>query len=253
MLQSLSLAQFWIPLLQIIGVNIVLSGDNAVVIALACRSLAPSQQKKGIIFGSAGAIVLRILLTFFAASLLTIAYLKLAGAALLVWIGIKLLISDEGDDDGTGIKSHEQLYAAIRTVIIADVVMSLDNVIGVAAAAKGSFLLMVLGLLISIPLIVFGSTFIMRLMDRFPVIITAGGALLGYVSGEMAVTDVGVLAWAEREVPLVHQWLPIALALLVVLMGSWLNRRAQARARAAGEVLIDLTDPQASPRSGSGD
>jgi YjbE family integral membrane protein len=237
---------FWVALAQIIGVNIVLSGDNAVVIALACRSLSPAQQRKGIIFGSAGAILLRIVLTFFAATLLQIPYLKLAGAALLVWIGIKLLVSDD-KDDGSGIKSHTELSAAIKTIITADVVMSLDNVIGVAAAARGDFLLMVLGLLISIPLIVFGSTFIMRLMDRFPIIITGGGALLGYVAGEMAITDIGIQQWVDQNVAWTHYVLPFAMALVVVLAGTWLDRRL--RRRSANDPLDDLAESEASPRS----
>jgi YjbE family integral membrane protein len=234
-LQSFTSTEFWIPLAQIIGVNIVLSGDNAVVIALACRSLSPAQQKKGIIFGSAGAILLRIVLTFFAANLLKIAYLKLAGAALLVWIGVKLLVNDD-QDGGMEIESHGELFAAIKTIITADVVMSLDNVIGVAAAAHGDLVLMILGLLISIPLIIFGSTAIMHLMERLPIIITLGGGLLGYVAGEMAVSDPGVPGWVEEKAHWLHNVLPISLALLVVAVGTWLDRRASR----AEKPLIDL-------------
>lgn len=234
--ESFGYTEFWIPLLQIIGVNIVLSGDNAVVIALACRSLSLSQQKKGILFGSAGAILLRIVLTFFAARLLTVPYLKLAGAALLIWIGIKLLASE--DDDGPSIEGHGELLAAIKTIITADVVMSLDNVIGVAAAAHGDMALMVLGLLISIPLIIFGSTAIMRLMERFPIIIIAGAGLLGYVAGDMASTDISVQSWMDRELHWAHQVIPLALALVVVLAGKWLDRRA----RAATRPLVDLAE-----------
>ena len=237
MFESFGYSEFWVPLLQIIGVNIVLSGDNAVVIALACHALPPSQQKKGVLFGSAGAIALRILLTFFAASLLHMPYLKLAGAGLLVWIGVKLLVSEDGDE-GMSIESHGSLLAAIKTIITADVVMSLDNVIGVAAAAQGDLLLMVLGLLISIPLIVFGSTVIMRLMERFPVIIIIGGGLLGYVAGEMALTDISIQGWVDREIPWGHQAIPILLAVLVVLAGTWLDRRA----RAASRPLVDLVE-----------
>jgi YjbE family integral membrane protein len=235
--ESLGYSEFWVPLLQIIGVNIVLSGDNAVVIALACRALPPAQQKKGVLFGSAGAIALRILLTFFAASLLQMPYLKLAGAGLLIWIGVKLLVSDDADD-GVFIEGHGNLLAAIKTIIAADVVMSLDNVIGVAAAAHDNVVLMVLGLLISIPLIIFGSTVIMRLMERFPIIIVIGGGLLGYVAGEMALTDIGVQGWVDREIPWSHQAIPILLALLVVLAGTWLDRRA----RAARKPLVDLAE-----------
>ena len=234
--ESFGYTEFWIPLLQIIGVNIVLSGDNAVVIALACRSLSLSQQKKGILFGSAGAILLRIVLTFFAARLLTVPYLKLAGAALLIWIGIKLLASE--DDGGLSIEGHGELLAAIKTIITADVVMSLDNVIGVAAAAHGDMALMVLGLLISIPLIIFGSTAIMRLMERFPIIIIAGAGLLGYVAGDMASTDISVQSWVDRKLHWAHQAIPLALALVVVLAGKWLDRRA----RAATRPLVDLAE-----------
>jgi YjbE family integral membrane protein len=239
-------ASFWLAFAQIIGVNIVLSGDNAVVIAMACRSLAPSQQKKGIVFGSAGAIVLRIILTFFAASLLLVPYLKLAGAALLFWIGTQLLVSDD-EDGGARIESHAELSAAIKTIITADVVMSLDNVIGVAAAARGDTLLMVLGLLISIPLIVLGSAFIMRLMDRFPIIITGGGALLGYIAGDMAISDIAIKEWVDQNMHWAHLALPILFAVLVLLTGTWLNRRA--RMRSSKGALDDLVEPQ--PVSGS--
>src|SRR4051794_17727160 len=160
----LTSAVFWFALFKIILINIVLSGDNAVVIALACRSLPPVQQKKAIIFGSVGAIVLRIVLTFFAIFLLTLPYLKLIGAALLLWIGIGLL---KGEDDEAELEGHSNLAAAVKTIIVADLVMSLDNVIGVAAAAKGDLVLLVLGLVISIPLIIYGSTLILKLMNRF--------------------------------------------------------------------------------------
>src|SRR3954469_3198972 len=191
----LSTSTFWIALAQIIMINIVLSGDNAVVIALACRSLPPQQQKKAIIFGSVGAIVLRIILTFFAVFLLEQPYLKLVGAALLLWIGVGLLKGDDGDED---IEGNAGLLAAVKTIVIADLVMSLDNVIGVAAAAKGNVVLLVTGLVISIPLIIFGSTLILKLMARFPVIITAGAALLGWVAGEMAISDPAVKGYVEH-------------------------------------------------------
>ena len=165
--------EFWVALLQIILINIVLSGDNAVVIALACRDLPEKQQKKAIIFGSVGAIVLRVVLTFFAVYLLTLPYLKLIGAALLLWIGVGLLKGDDGDEE---LSANSNLAAAIKTIIVADLVMSLDNVIGVAAAAKGNVPLLVIGLVISIPLIIYGSTLILKLMARFPVIITIGAA-----------------------------------------------------------------------------
>ena len=212
--------EFWIALSQIILINIVLSGDNAVVIALACRSLPPRQQKKAIVFGSVGAIVLRVVLTFFAVYLLTLPYLKLVGAAALLWIGVGLLKGDDGDD---GLESHAGLAAAIKTIVVADLVMSLDNVIGVAAAAKGNVLLLVVGLVISIPLIIFGSTLILKLMGRFPLIITLGAGLLGWVAGEMALTDPAIADWAAGRHAL-HNLAPAAGAALVVAVGRWLSR-----------------------------
>jgi YjbE family integral membrane protein len=221
-MSALMTPEFWVALAQIVLINIVLSGDNAVVIALACRSLPPRQQKSAILFGSAGAVVLRVVLTFFAVLLLEQPYLKLVGAALLLWIGIGLLKDEDEDEEH---EDQASLWAAIKTIMIADFVMSLDNVIGVAAAAKGNIVLLVTGLVISIPLIVFGSTLILKLMGRFPVIITAGAALLGWVAGEMAVSD-----------PVVHglvasrHWLHIAApltgAVLVVVIGKWLGRRS---------------------------
>lgn len=218
---------FWIPLAQIIGVNIVLSGDNAVVIALAARSLPPAQQKKAIVWGSGAAIVMRIVLTLTAVALLTMPYLKLVGSALLLWIGIQLINSD---DEGENIESSSNLVAAIKTILIADLVMSLDNVIAVAAAAKGSFVLLMIGLAISIPLVIFGATMLLRLMERFPIIITIGAALLGYVSGEMAVTDPAIHHWINEHLPLVHTILPGSFAVLVVVVGKLLYKRKMAAA-----------------------
>ncbi|MFO7188590.1 MAG: TerC family protein [Pseudomonadota bacterium] len=187
--------EFWAGLMKIIGINIVLSGDNAVVIALAARSLPPHQQKIAVWGGAGAAIVMRIILTFFAVALLELPYLKLAGAALLLWIGVKLLLPEESEEGGE--EAASSFWAAIRTILIADLVMSLDNVIAVAAAAKGSFLLLVIGLAISIPLVVFGSTLLLKVMERFPIIITIGGGLLGFVAGEMAVTDPAIADWVR--------------------------------------------------------
>jgi len=217
--------EFWVALMQIIMINIVLSGDNAVVIALACRELPPQQQKKAIVFGSVGAIVLRVVLTFFAVYLLTLPYLKLIGAALLLWIGVGLL---KGEDDGAELSGNSNLAAAIKTIIVADLVMSLDNVIGVAAAAKGNVPLLVIGLVISIPLIIYGSTLILKLMARFPVIITIGAGLLGWVAGEMALSDPAVKDWAEGQHTL-HMLAPALGAALVVATGKWLTFRAAAQ------------------------
>jgi YjbE family integral membrane protein len=214
---------FWVALSQIILINIVLSGDNAVVIAMASRGLPPAQQKKAIIFGSVGAIVLRVILTFFAVYLLTLPYLKLVGAALLLWIGVGLLQSDEGEDNMEG---HSGLFAAVKTIVVADLVMSLDNVVGVAAAAKGNVPLLVFGLVISIPLIIFGSAIILKLMTRFPVIITLGAALLGWVAGEMAMSDPAIQHWAEQQ-HVLHKVIPALGAVLVVVVGKWLGSRGR--------------------------
>jgi YjbE family integral membrane protein len=184
--------EFWIGLMTIIWVNIVLSGDNAVVIALAARSLPRDQQKKTIFWGAIAAVVLRIILTLFVVALLQYPYLRIIGGLLLFWIAVKLQIPEHGDDD---IESSSTLLQAIKTILIADLVMSLDNVIAVAAAAKDSITLLVLGLLISIPLVVFGATMLMKMMERYPSIITIGAALIGYVSGEMPVTDPAVVEW----------------------------------------------------------
>ena len=186
---------FWIAVGQIIMIDILLGGDNAVVIALACRKLPPAQRTKGIIWGTAGAIILRVILIFFALQLLAIPYLKIVGAILLLWIGVKLLAPDE---DGHGdISASDKLWAAVKTIIVADLVMSVDNVIAIAGAAQGAgehqLILVIFGLVVSIPIIVWGSQMVIKLMDRFPMIITAGGMLLGWIAGTMAVTDPAAL------------------------------------------------------------
>jgi len=231
---------FWIALSQIILINIVLSGDNAVVIAMASRSLPPAQQKKAILFGSVGAIVLRVVLTFFAVYLLTLPYLKLVGAALLFWIGIGLL---QGEDEEKDLAGHAGLAGAIKTIVVADLVMSLDNVVGVAAAAKGNVPLLVFGLVISIPLIIFGSTLILKLMDRFPIIIVLGAALLGWVAGEMAISDPSIAGWVENHHAL-HTVVPAVGAVLVVAVGKWLSKRRDQRREKTREE--GLAQPQAS-------
>src|SRR3954467_13129125 len=186
MLEDLVSQAFWIGLLKIIGVNVILSGDNAVVIALAARSLPAKQQKQAVLWGAGAAVVLRIVLTIFAVALLTLPWLKIIGRLLLFWIGIKLLVPEDDEDN---IQASDQLLAAIKTILVADLVMSLDNVIAVAAAAGGSYALLILGLAISIPLVIFGATLLIKLMERFPVIITIGAGLIGWVAGEMLVTD----------------------------------------------------------------
>jgi YjbE family integral membrane protein len=232
---------FWLGLAKIIGVNIVLSGDNAVVIALAARSLPPKQQKQAIFWGAGAAIVLRIVLTVFAVTLLTFPWLKLIGAVLLLWIGVKLLLPDEGDEN---VDASDNLVAAIKTILIADLVMSIDNVIAVAAAAGGSLVLLILGLAISIPLVIFGSTLLLKLMERWPVIITIGAGLLGFVAGEMAVTDPVIGDWVKAtfdhagEKPVIagislELLCGLVGALFVVVLGTWLARRKETAAEAA--------------------
>jgi YjbE family integral membrane protein len=229
MIEYLSSPLFWVGLGQIIIVNIVLSGDNAVVIALAARSLPPAQQKQAIIWGSVAAIILRVILTIVAVEMLKLPYLKLIGALLLFWIAIQLLVPEDEDEDG--IKSSGNMMAAIRTILIADLVMSLDNVIGVAAAAKGDNILLMLGLAISIPLIIFGSTIILKLMDRFPVIITGGAALLGWVAGEMLITDPALTDWIAANMPWMHIHLPLVGDI------SWAQILGAVLVIAAGKVM----------------
>ena len=239
MLAWLSDVRTWTALLEIIGVNIVLSGDNAVVIALACRALPPRQQRLAIFFGSAGAIVLRAVLTVFAALLLAKPYLKLIGGVLLLWIAVKLLLPEDDGDGETEDKAG--MFAAIKTIVIADLVMSLDNVLGVAAVAEGNVILLILGLLISMPLIIYGSTLIMRLMGRFPVLITLGAALLGYVAAEMAVSDPAVAPWIEASIPTLRRLAPSSGAVLVVLAGKYF---ARCKKRAAVEIAVEEQEPK---------
>jgi len=233
--------QFWTGLLTIIWINIILSGDNAVVIALAARSLPPHQQKKAVFWGAGAAVIMRIILTIVAVELLKLPYLKLIGGALLLWIAVKLLIPEDDGDDG--IESSSNLWAAIKTILIADLVMSLDNVIGVAAAAKGSLVLLVLGLLISIPLVIFGATMLMKLMERFPIIITIGAGILGWVSGEMAATDPVVADWVNAHAAWLHWAAPAAGVVFVVALGRWLAARATREA----EGMVDLADGEPRP------
>ena len=220
-------AAFWAALGSIILANILLSGDNAVVIAMAARTLPAHQQKKAIFYGSAAAIVMRIVLTLIAVEMLKWPFLKIVGGLLLVYIGVTLLLEDDGGGD-IGTKTNGGLMTAIRTILVADLVMSLDNVLAVAAAANGNTLLLVLGLGISIPLIIFGSTLLLKVMERFPVIIALGAALLGFLAGEMVFTDPAV---TERFGPLSHTGVNIAAALgavLVVALGKYLQRRQSA-------------------------
>lgn len=227
-MEMLQTTEFWVALAQIMGINIVLSGDNAVVIALASRNLPPAQQKKAIFIGGAAAIVLRIVLTVVAVEMLSLPYLKIAGALLLLWVAVQLLLPEDGHGDN--IESSGSMSAAIRTILIADLVMSLDNVLAVAAAAKGNLTLLIVGLALSIPLIIFGSTFLLKMMERFPVIITLGAALLGYVAGEMLVGDPAVAEWVNVNAGFLHYAAPTAGAVLVVLVGKALAKSKTAAA-----------------------
>jgi len=244
-MEELATQAFWLGLAKIIGVNIVLSGDNAVVIALAARSLPPRQQKQAIFWGAGAAVVLRIILTIFAAKLLGLPWLKIVGSLLLFWIGIKLLVPEDGDDE---IEASDKLLSAIKTILIADLVMSLDNVIAVAAAAGGSVILLVLGLAISIPLVIFGATLLIKVMERFPVIITLGAGLIGWVAGEMLVADSALKGWFSGmgveyrgEHPYVGGWSLelVAAALgfaLVIALGKWIGSRKEAAPEAPANI-----------------
>lgn len=229
---DITTAAFWAALGSIILANILLSGDNAVVIALAARSLPPHQQKKAILFGSAAAIVMRIGLTILAAEMLKWPYLKLIGGVLLVYIGVTLLLEDDEEGDGSE-GGTSSMFAAIRTILIADLVMSLDNVLAVAAAAKGNTTLLIAGLAISIPLIIFGSTLLLKVMERFPIIITIGAALLGFLAGEMLLTDPAISARFGEPSHTMVNLAGAAGAALVVALGMALQRRQTARRKAA--------------------
>jgi len=226
-MDQLQNADFWIGLIKIVWINIILSGDNAVVIALAARSLPPAQQQKAVLFGSGAAVVLRIVLTVVAAKLLGLPFLQIVGGLLLLWIGLQLL-GEEEEGEGES-KEYGSLFAAVRTILIADLVMSLDNVIAVAAAAQGNTTLLILGLAISIPLVIFGSTLMIKLMERFPIIVMLGAALIGWVGGETIVNDVFL-----RDVLVANPWLHYAAAAagaaFVVFGGRWLQRRGRATA-----------------------
>lgn len=242
-MEHIAEATFWVALGKIIWVNILLSGDNAVVIALAARSLPDAQRRKAIFAGSAAAIVLRVLLTVFAVQLLQFPYLKVVGALLLFWIGVQLLLPEDDHEDG--FRSSEHLWAAIRTILIADLVMSVDNVLAVAAAAdsgppESRLLLLIIGLGLSIPLIIFGSQLLLGVMERYPVIITLGAALLGFVAGEMIVSDHATEAFFQSAGRASTTLIEVAGAVGVVLIGQWLARRKQ-RAQASSAAAAEKT------------
>lgn len=231
--------QFWIALLQIVAIDIVLGGDNAVVIGLACRRLPERERKLGILWGMAGAIGLRVVLIFFAVSLLAVPYLKIVGAVLLFWIGIKLL-QPEPEEGGHHIEAGATLFGAVKTIIVADAVMSLDNVIAIAGAAGDHLGLVIFGLLLSIPIILLGSQLVIKLMDRFPIVVVLGGALLGWIAGGMLVSDVAVHDAVMAAFPLAKWVGPAVGAVLVVVVGKALAARTEARRAPA---LQDLAEP----------
>jgi YjbE family integral membrane protein len=248
--------EFWLAVGQIIMIDILLGGDNAVVIALACRKLPPAQRRAGILWGTAGAIVLRVVLIFFALTLLKLPFLKIVGALLLLWIGIKLLMpEDEGDHE---IQASDKLWAAVKTVIVADFVMSLDNVIAIAGAAEGAggghqMPLVIFGLLVSIPIIVWGSQLVIKLMDRFPLIITLGGMLLGWIAGGMLISDPAVKDTLAPLASWMQYAAPAAGALLVLVVGKWLASRGAPEAAevAAPSALAARVDRVLLPVDGS--
>lgn len=223
-MESLASLDTWIALLKIGAINVLLSGDNAVVIALACRNLPAKDQKNAFLIGTGGIVVLMTALTAAAAYLLTLPYLQLIGSVLLLWIGVKLLVAE---DEGDSVKSGSSFWEAVKIVIIADIVMSLDNVLGMAAAAKGHLGMLFVGLVITIPLVLFGAVAIMKLMERFPILIILGAALLGYVAGDMAVSDPVVKPFFEA-----NQFLeiaaPIVGAFFVVIVGKGIEARHKA-------------------------
>ena len=221
----------WGAVFQIVLIDILLGGDNAVVIALACRRLERRRRLQGILWGTAGAIVLRVVLIAFALTLLSFPGLKIVGALLLLWIGVKLLLPD--DDAHDGIQGAGSVWAAVRTIIIADFVMSLDNVIAIAGAAQNTvadhrLAYVIFGLLLSVPIIVWGSTLVLKLIDRYPLVVTLGAGLLGWIAGGMLVTDIVLAPWLDTVHGPVRLIAEIAGALLVIGLGTWLGRRAAA-------------------------
>jgi YjbE family integral membrane protein len=223
----------FLAILKIIGINIVLSGDNAVVIALACRNLPPAQRRMGILLGAGAAVVLRIIFTVMIAYVLDVPWLKLLGGLLLFWIAVKLLKSEEADEDS--VKAGGSLFEAVKIVAIADVVMSLDNVLAIAAAAGGQMWLIILGLVISIPLVVFGATLILALLTRFPIMVWAGAALLGWVAGELLATEPMLQPYMEQLAAqlgttekMIAKVFEVSGALLVILGGFLVSRGGHA-------------------------
>lgn len=217
----------------IIGIDVILSGDNAVVIALAARSLPERQQKRAVFWGAGAAVALRVLLAAVAVQMLRFPYLKLAGGAMLLWIAVKLLLPESDEAD---VAPADHLWAAVKTIVVADFVMSLDNVVAVAAAAKGSVLLLALGLLISIPLVVFGASMLMKLMERWPIIITLGAGILGWTALDMAITDPMVAPLLHGSSRALHLAIPAAGAIFVIAVGKLIAMRHRREPAMAGDA-----------------
>jgi YjbE family integral membrane protein len=216
--------QFWLAALQIIWINILLSGDNAVVIALACRMLPPKQRKWGIILGAGAAVLLRVIFTVIVTQIMSLPFLKLIGGIALLWIAVKLIVPSDSHGEGN-VEAADSLWRAVRIVAIADIVMSLDNVIAIAAAAKGNMVLIIFGLAISIPMIVAGAALLMALLDRFPILVWAGAGLLGWIAGEIMIEDPAVAGWLGEAI--VHRfvyWAAAAGAVFVVAVGYLMVR-----------------------------
>jgi len=214
----------WAAVFQIILIDVLLGGDNAVVIALACRNLSPKRRMQGILWGTAGAIILRVLLVAFALTLLNIPFLKAVGGLLLIWIGIKLLVPEEDEHDS--VDGGTSILSAIKTIIVADFIMSLDNVIAIAGAAQNAHVdhqigLVIFGLLVSVPIIIWGSTLVLKLIDRYPVVVTFGAGLLGWIAGGMIVTDVLVVNQFGEPAQMVKIAAEVIGVFVVIALGRW--------------------------------
>jgi YjbE family integral membrane protein len=248
-LADFSQPAFWLAALQIIWINILLSGDNAVVIALACRSLPDKQRLWGLILGAGVAVLLRVFFTLIIAQVMALPYLKLVGGLALLWIAIKLIVPEEEHGEGK-VAAGENLWRAVRIVAIADIVMSLDNVIAIAAAAKGNVALIVFGLAVSIPMIIAGAALLMALLTRFPVLVWAGAALLGWIAGEIMIEDPASRGWLGED--FVHHyvyWAATAGAIFVVAVGWFLRRRKLA---AGEDMVVEHAVEAVPPRHGQG-
>ena len=250
---------FWIAVGQIIWINILLSGDNAVVIALACRSLPPRQRFWGILLGAGAAVLLRIIFTLIIAQIMAVPFLKLVGGLLLLWIAIKLIVPSESHGEDS-VKAGDTLWRAVWLVTVADIVMSLDNVIAIAAAAETAAArvdlahaltikttLIVFGLATSVPLIIAGSALLMKLLDRYPILVWAGAALLGWVAGEIMIKDAAVVGWlGQAMVDRWHLWAAAAGAIFVVAVG-WVIRRAHHKKALEQPLIVDPPGPEEFP------